>query len=156
MALQMRRPQSSLFNPFPANVENIVSSKLCYKGQMGLNTAFKGLTYYCAFCVIHIWNCLIRLVTAWLTEELGFVPCRGRIHFISFTNSDPTRLVPSRVTVPFMGGKAVHAVVHFLLTFQLIFIVVIYSVHESSSIMGMWLKTKQTTAKNSCDYFEKK
>jgi len=76
---------------------------------MGFNSAFKGLTYYCGFCVIHIWNCLIRLVTAWLTEELGFVPCRGRIRFISFTNSDPTRLVPSRVTFPFMGGKAATA-----------------------------------------------
>jgi hypothetical protein len=34
---------ASLVNPYPANVENMVSSNNANKGQMGFNSALKGL-----------------------------------------------------------------------------------------------------------------
>jgi len=90
------------------------------------------------------------LVTAWLTKELGLIPCRGRIQI-----PDPTR----QGNTSFHEGvkQPQHEAVHAFSTyFAAIFIALICSVYESSLIIGMWLKTKQTTAKNSCDYFEKK
>ena len=34
-----------MFNPYTANVENMVSSNYARKWQMGFNSAFEGLTF---------------------------------------------------------------------------------------------------------------
>jgi hypothetical protein len=88
------------------------------------------------------------LVTAWLTKELGFVPCRGRIRFYFLYKFQILQgWYPAGQQFLSWGVKqpqheAVHAVAHFLHTFQLIFIAVICCVYESSPLMEMWLKTK--------------
>jgi len=45
-----------VFNPYPANVENMVSSYNASKWQMGLNWAFKGLIWYSSHGDASIWT----------------------------------------------------------------------------------------------------